>query len=294
MFEIINKQIIAENIKRVDIAAENIARKVRPGQFVSVCPEEGDERIPLTVVEHDADKGNITLIFQEKGVTTGKLGSLPINESVYSILGPLGTPTSIEQGEKITVLCIATGLGVARILPICQAFKKAGNKVIGIIGAKSKRKLMLEAQTRLACHRILITTEDGSYERKGLATDVLKEFMEKQEIQRVYAIGSVEMMKAVCLLTKEKKIKTEVQLNPVMVDCIGMCGSCRVKIGGKMKLACVDGPGFDGHKVDFNDLNIGVKTFEETELCHNHKPPSNQTIGGLKTLMKYLSDFQKK
>ncbi len=259
MFKIINKQILAPDVKRVDILAPSIAQRIQTGQFVSVCPQEADERIPLSVIEADKEKGIISLIFQEVGYTTTKLGALLINESIFSILGPLGRPATIEN--KGTVVCIATGIGTAQLLPICRALKKAGNKVIGMIGAKTKRMIMLEAQMRLSCQKIFITTNDGSYERKGLATDVLKEFIDRQEVGLVYAIGSADMMQAVCLLTRPKNIKTFVCVNPIMVDCMGMCGSCRVKVGGRVVLACLDGPEFDGHKVDFDFLNIRMNAF---------------------------------
>ncbi len=292
MFEVINKQILAENVKRIDILAPNIARKIQPGQFVSVCPEEEDERIPLTVVESDLKKGTISLIVQEVGQTTGNLGALPINESVYSVLGPLGKPTKIEKVG--VVLCIATGIGIAQILPICRAYKKAGNKVISIIGAKTRRGLMLEPQMRLACNKVILSTDDGSYDRRGLATDILRNFVNEQKINLVYAIGSADMMRKTCLITKEKKIKTLVQLKPVMVDCMGMCGSCRVKINGKMVMACIEGPEFDGHKVDFDDFILRKKAFEELEGCYDQKLQSNLKKSESGTLMKYLLGFLKR
>ncbi|HBG60923.1 MAG: hypothetical protein A2Y03_09395 [Omnitrophica WOR_2 bacterium GWF2_38_59] len=292
MFEIINKQIIAESIKRIDVYAPDIASKVLPGQFVKICPEEGDESIPLTVSDHDAARGIITLIFQEVGSTTGKLGSLPIGEAVFSILGPLGKAVHIEKVGR--VICIATGIGAAQILPICRALKKEGNKIVGIIGAKTKSKLMLEAQMRIACDKILIATEDGSYVRRGLASDVLREVIGKESIDLVYAIGNLEMMETVCSITKKAKIKTLVQLKPIMVDCVGMCGSCRVKVGGKILMACTDGPEFDGHKVDFKDYQIRKKSHEEAGKCLNQKSLPNQQQRESGILTKFLSGILKK
>jgi len=290
-FKIINKQVLAENVKRIDIIAPNIARKVRPGQFVSVCPEENDEHIPLAVTSSDAERGYISLIFPELGHTTRKLGALPISESIFSILGPLGNPAKIEK--KGTVVCIATGIGIAQILPICRAFKDKGNKVIGIIGAKTKRALMLEPQMRLACNKALIATDDGSYERRGLATDIFSEFLDKNKVDQVYAVGAVDMMRMVCSMTQEKRIKTLVRLNPVMVDCMGMCGSCRVKVDGEMVLACVKGPEFDGHKVDFNDLDIRMNAYEESEEWGNRQSKRKSGKSESKTLAKFLSGFLK-
>ncbi len=290
-FRIINKQVLAEGVKRIDIMAPNIARKIQPGQFVSVCPEENDEHIPLTVTSTDAERGHISLIFPELGGTTRKLGALPINEPIFSILGPLGNPARIEK--KGNVVCIANGIGIAQMLPICRALRSKGNKVTGIIGAKTKRALMLEPQMRLACNKILIATDDGSYERRGLATEVLEWFLVPNKVDMVYAIGTADMMKTVCSMTEKKRIKTLVRLNPVMVDCMGMCGSCRVKIGGEMVLACVEGPEFDGHKVDFNDLDIRMNAYEEPEEWGNPSSKHKPTRSESKTLTKFLSGILK-
>ncbi|MDP8213117.1 MAG: sulfide/dihydroorotate dehydrogenase-like FAD/NAD-binding protein [Candidatus Zapsychrus exili] len=291
MFEIISKQILAQDIKRIDISAPDIAKKVKPGQFVSICPEEGDERIPLTVVDWDSSKGTISIIFQEIGQTTGKLGTLPIGEPIFSILGPLGVQSQIEK--KGTVVCIATGIGAAQILPICRAFSRVGNKVIGIVGAKTKKSLMLEAQMRLACNKIFITTNDGSYERKGLATDILRELIKKREVDFVYAIGTIDMMKEVCSITKEKSIETRIQIKPVMVDCMGMCGSCRVVVNGKIVLACIEGPEFDGQEIELEDFSKRMETFKESCKCKNQKLISSQQKKESPTLMKFLLDILK-
>jgi len=289
MFHIVNKQILAENVKRIDIHAPDIASKIQPGQFVNVCPEEGDERIPLTVVDADMRRGTISLIFQEIGSTAKKFGNMLIRESVFSILGPLGNPATIEK--KGVVVCIATGIGAAQILPICRALKKAGNKVIGIIGASTKRKLMLEPQIRLTCDKIYITTEDGSYERRGLATKILQDLLKQTKVRRVYAIGSAEMMEAVCENTKQKPIETFVQLNPVMVDCMGMCGSCRVRVGGKYVLACIEGLEFDGHQVDFNDYKIRLNAFEESANWNNQALQRSNERSESRTFKRFLSDI---
>ena len=291
MFKIINKQILATDVKRIDVTAPNIARKLLPGQFVSICPEEGDERIPLSVVDSDMAKGVISLIFQERGVTTKKLGALQLGEEIFSILGPLGRPATIEKAGL--VVCVATGVGTAKILPICRAFKRAGSKVIGIIGAKTKRALMLEPQIRLSCNKTYITTEDGSYERKGLASDILKRILEEQNPEVVYAIGSVEMMRSACDMSRPKGIRTFVHLNPIMVDCLGMCASCRVKVADKMVLACMEGPEFDGHKVDFDEFIKRKKALEEFGECCKHGLTSSQKKNESGIFMKFLSGFLK-
>ena len=289
MFEIKNKQVLANNVKRIDVFAPNIAAKVQPGQFVSICTEQGDERIPLTVVEADQTKQTVALIFQEVGKTTKKLGALAINESIFSILGPLGNPPKIEKFG--TVVCVVTGVGPAQILPICRALREAGNKVIGIIGAKTKRSLMLEAQFRLSCNKMYIATNDGSYERRAMATDIFEKILNEQKIDKVYAIGSIEMMETVCTLTKKKKVPTDVHLNPVMIDCMGMCGSCRVKIGNQIVLACLEGPVFNGHKVDFEDFKIRMKAFEELDQWHSQKLEPLREKSGSGRLTKFLSDI---
>lgn len=259
MFKITKKLILSEGIKRIEVLAPSVAEKALPGQFVSVCPYEGDERIPLTIIDSDTRQKTITLIFREAGPTTKKLGELMINEEIFSVLGPLGKPSAIAK--EGLVVCVATSIGVAQMLPICRAYQKAGNKVIGIIGARTKRALLCEPQMRIACEKLFVATEDGSYIRRGLATDVLKEVLKEQKVNSVYAIGSVELMQSVCAITKEKNIKTKVQINPVMVDCLGMCGSCRVKVGKEIVLACLEGTEFNGHLVDFEDLKIRINAY---------------------------------
>lgn len=290
MFRIVNKQILAKKIKRMDILAPNIAQKILPGQFISLRPDQSDESIPLSVVDHDNVKGTITIIIKEVGYTTSKLGAMAIKDEIFSILGPLGVPAYIKK--KGIVVCVATGIGTAQILPICRGLKEAGNKVVGIIGAKTKRAVLLEAQMRLACHKLLIVTEDGSYERKGFAADILKLLIENDKINQVHAIGTVDMMASVCQMTKPKKIKTFVHLNPVMVDCMGMCGACRVRVGGKLVMACIDGPEFNGHKVDFDDYKIRLTAYKE-QGWGNQKDPSSQNKNGQKTLTRFFSDILK-
>ena len=270
-FEIVNRQILSPDIRRLEIRAPMIAAKVKAGQFVRICAEEGDNPVSLTVVDMDAGRGVITLIVHESSPSARKLGEMPINEMVYSILGPLGEASFVEKFG--TIVCVATGPGIAQILPVARALKKTGNKLIGIIGARTKKELLLEAQMRLACHKIFVTTDDGSYERRGLATDLFRKLLidlfptkqvnKEEKIDRVYASGSVDMMETVCGLTRESGIATRVMIYPVMVDCAGMCGSCRIRVGGKTVLGCVDGPEFNGHDVDFQDLKIRMNAWEQ-------------------------------
>lgn len=269
IYKIIHKQVIAQDIKKIDITAPNIASRCLPGQFVMVTPVALERSIPMTIVDSDERRSTVSLLVHEVGLTTRKLGDLSIGEDIYQMVGPLGR--GAEMDKYGLVICVATGIGAAQILPICRGLKKKGNKVIGIIGAKSKKVLMLEPQMRVVCDAIFITTNDGSYERKGLATDVLKELLNKHTVQRVYAIGSVEMMQASAQMTKEKNIPLRVTLNPYMVNGLGLCGSCRVKIDGQYRLACVDGPEFDGHRVDYQDLSQRMNVGEPVQW-ENHAP----------------------
>ena len=285
MYKIIHKQVIAQDIKKIDITAPAIAARALPGQFVMVTPVAGEESIPMTIIDSDERRSVISLLVHEVGVTTRKLGDLSIGEGLYQMVGPLGRGAQMDKYGL--VICVATGIGAAQILPICRGLKKKGNKVIGIIGAKSKKVLMLEPQMRVVCDEIFITTNDGSYERKGLATDLLKELLNKYTVHRVYAIGSVEMMQAVAQMTKERNIPLRVTLNPHMVNGLGLCGSCRVKIDGQYRLACVDGPEFDGHRVDYQDLSQRMNAWEPRSW-EKLSPPVSPKRPGFAILVKSL------
>ncbi|MDD4980004.1 MAG: sulfide/dihydroorotate dehydrogenase-like FAD/NAD-binding protein [Candidatus Omnitrophica bacterium] len=270
MYRIINKQELAQDVTQITLTAAQIAKKAQAGQFVVVVIDEKGERVPLTLADWDKDKGQITLIFQKVGFTTKKLGALNPGDSVQHILGPLGHPT---QAKNLgTVICIGGGVGIAEVYPVSRAFKETGNRIIGIIGSRSKELLILEDKMRKVCDELFITTDDGSYQRKGLVTDVLKglfEVVEKSTHTKypdlVYCIGPVPMMQAVSEFTRPYRVKTIVSLNPVMVDATGMCGSCRCTVAGKTVFGCVDGPDFDGHEVDFEELGKRLKLFWEQE-----------------------------
>jgi len=291
MYKIIHKQVIAEDIKKIDISAPRIAAKAMPGQFVMVTPVEGERNTPMTIVDSDERRGTISLIVHEVGPATRKLGDLSIGESLYQMVGPLGRPAQMDKYG--VVICVATGIGAAQILPICRGLKKKGNKVIGIIGAKSKKVLMLESQMRVVCDEIFITTNDGSYERKGLATGILRELLNKYTVHRVYAIGSVEMMQAAAQMTKEKNIPLRVTVNPHMVNGLGLCASCRVKIDGQIQLACVDGPEFDGHMVDYQYLSQRMNAGESVQW-ENYTRPVGPRRPGFAALVKSLWDSARK
>jgi ferredoxin--NADP+ reductase len=264
MFTILAKDQLTNNIKRMEVLAPDIAKRAKAGQFVIVRVTEKGERVPLTVAGRDPGAGSITLIFQEIGKTTRLLGSLQVGAAVRDILGPLGHPTEPLAGS--TIVTVGGGLGAAEVLPVSRMYRENGSRVFGIVGARSKDLVILEKEMAGACDKLLLTTDDGSYVRKGFVTDVLRELLEQGEkVDLVYAIGPVPMMRAVCGLTKQFGVKTVVSLNPIMVDGTGMCGACRVTVGGQTKFACVDGPEFDGHAVAWDELVMRLSAFSEKE-----------------------------
>jgi ferredoxin--NADP+ reductase len=259
--EIVVKKELAPSIKLMVVYTPLVARKFKPGQFVIVRVCEEGERIPLTIA--DADNDNITIVFQEVGKTTKMLGRLNVGDRILNLLGPLGRPTHIENYGH--VCCVGGGVGVAALYPIAKALKEAGNRVTSIIGARTKDLIIFEDEMRRVSDELYITTDDGSKGERGFVTDVLKRLLEKNIFDRVFAIGPAIMMKVVSDVTKTKNIKTIVSLNPIMIDGTGMCGGCRVIVGGETKFACVDGPDFDGHLVDFNHLLLRLKMYEKQE-----------------------------
>ena len=242
------------------VYAPDIAEKAQPGQFVIVRVDEKGERIPLTLVDWEKERGTITIIFQEVGVSTRKLGALAVGDTILNVVGPLGNPSDIRRHGTVGI----TGGGVATggAYPIARAFKQIGNKVISIVGARTKDLLILEKEMKEVSDELYISTDDGSKGYKGFVRDVLRTVIEKgQSFDIVYAIGPPIMMKTVCEVTLPYDIKTIVSLNPIMVDGMGMCGACRVSVGGETKFACVDGPEFDGHVVDFDLLIKRLKIY---------------------------------
>jgi len=264
VFKILNREDLAPSIKLFDIDAPLVARKAQAGQFIILKIDEKGERIPLTIADFNREKGTVTIIFQEVGKTTKQLGLLQAGEAVSDFVGPLGVPSHIEKYGR--VVCIGGGVGIAPIYPITRALKEAGNEVIGIIGARSKEYLFWEEKMRAVTDELLVTTDDGSYVRKGFVTEMLKEVIDRgQKIDLVVAIGPLPMMKAVAEVTRPYEIKTIVSLNSIMVDGTGMCGACRVSVGGQTKFVCVDGPDFDGHLVDFDEQMRRAKIYQDEE-----------------------------
>jgi len=262
--KIVNKQKLTENVSHIIVDAPHIAKSAKPGQFVVIIPKEDAERIPLTIADTDLEKGTISIIFQIVGGTTKLLDSIEVGGEISHLLGPLGTPSEIENYGRVVV--IGGGVGIAEIYPFVKALKAAGNEVVTIIGARSKEYLLYVSELQTQSTELKVTTDDGSYGRKGFVSDELKEMIEKGiKIDRVIAVGPVPMMKVCCEVTRAHNIKTIVSLNPLMLDATGMCGICRVTIAGKIKFACVDGPEFDGHDVDFVELTSRLKAYKDKE-----------------------------
>ncbi len=258
------ESLIPGTTSKMVLYAPEIARHAKPGHFVILRVNEHGERIPLTIADADAEKGEITIVYLVLGKTTSLLESLKEGDSLLDVCGPLGKATRIEK--KGCVVCVGGGTGIAAMHHIAKGHHKAGNKVVAIIGARNKDLLLFEKELSLFADELLISTDDGSYGHKGFVTDLLKEKLDTDKsIFEVVAVGPVPMMAAVSKLTLPYKVHTTVSLNPIMVDGIGMCGACRVTVGGKTCFACVDGPEFDGHQVDFNELRLRLNAFREQE-----------------------------
>jgi ferredoxin--NADP+ reductase len=264
VYRIIQKDILAPTIAKYVIEAPYVARKRKAGNFVIIRVEETGERIPLTLVDGNIKEGTVTLIVQAIGKTTKALALKNVGDYILDLMGPLGNPTPIETGK--TIACIGGGVGTAELYPITKALKEAGNTIYTIVGARSKELVILEKEMEQVSDTLYITTDDGSYKRKGFVTDQLKELLDANlGINMVYAIGPLPMMKAVSNLTRPYNVRTVVSLNAVMVDGTGMCGGCRVSINGQMKFACVDGPEFEGHEVDFDEMLLRNRSYAEME-----------------------------
>ncbi|MCX5782472.1 MAG: sulfide/dihydroorotate dehydrogenase-like FAD/NAD-binding protein [Elusimicrobia bacterium] len=264
MYKITYKKTLSENVTLIKVVAPEIAKRAQPGQFVVIRINEKGERIPLTIAGQNNQEGTIDIIFQSVGKTTYALASLKEGDFIQDVLGPLGHPTDIQKLG--TVVCIAGGVGAAEIFPIARAYKNAGNNVITILGARTKDLLILQKELTEASNKFLTITDDGSSGEKGFVSTVLVNLIEKKvQIDLIYAIGPVPMMKAISDMTKTANIKTVVSLNPIMVDATGMCGACRVSIDGHTKFACVDGPEFDAHKVNWEELGSRLSLFKDKE-----------------------------
>ena len=259
MYKIVKRKQLADAIVLLEVEAPAIAKKAKPGEFVIVRQKENSERIPLTITDFSQERGTITIVIQEVGYSSALIAQMQEGDAFIDFVGPLGQPSEIENYG--TVLCVGGGVGVAPVYPIARALKEAGNKVISVLGARSKDLIILEDEMRAVSDEVVITTDDGSYGIKGFVTHGIQAILDKGEkIDIIWAIGPMIMMKSVVNFTKPLGIKTIVSMNPIMVDGTGMCGACRLEVGGKTKFACVDGPEFDGHEVDF-DLAMKREAF---------------------------------
>jgi ferredoxin--NADP+ reductase len=258
------KREMTPGITRFEVYAPRISRKARPGQFVIVRVDEQGERIPLTVAERHPDRGTIAIVFQAVGYSTQQMAVMKVGDSLVDVLGPLGQPTHIEKVGRVA--CIAGGLGIAFMYPVIAGFAEAGNEVVSILGARSADLFFYLDEIRAISSQVHICTDDGTMGRHGLVTDVLKDLWEQGErFDACMAGGPLPMMRAVVNLTKQYNLPTLVSLDPIMVDGTGMCGACRVTVGGEVKFACVDGPDFDGHLVDWDELAKRKRAFQEEE-----------------------------
>lgn len=265
MYRILKKQELSPGILEYDIEAPRVAKKALPGQFIVLRVNEEGERVPLTIADFDREKGIVTILFQVVGASTGLLASLKEGDSILDFVGPLGQPSELSN-HMGTVVFVGGGIGVAPVYPIARAAHELGNKVISILGAKTKDILIFEERMRAISDEVLITTDDGSYGIKGFVTNAIEELIKRGEkIDQVTAIGPGVMMKSVAEATRPYGIKTVVSLNPIMVDGTGMCGGCRVQVGEETKFACVDGPEFDGHLVDFQGLMARGRMYRTQE-----------------------------
>jgi NAD(P)H-flavin reductase len=264
-FQIIDRQNFSDTTFLLEVDHPTMAKAAQPGQFVITLVDEHGERIPLTIADFDRDKGTITLVVQAVGKTTRQMQQIcQTGSSLYGLVGPMGAPSHLTDASK--VVCVGGGLGVAPVFPQARAFKENGAYVIGVVGFRNKDLIFWEDKFRSCCDELIICTDDGSAGIKGMVTDGLKSAIEHHnDIDEVVAIGPPVMMKACAETTRPHGIRTMVSLNPIMVDGTGMCGGCRVRVGGEMKFACVDGPDFDGHTVDFDDLMNRLHRFTEEE-----------------------------
>ncbi len=268
---ILEKEQLSDNVFKLVLDTPKIAKKRKAGQFVVLRIHEEGERVPLTIADADAEKGTLTIIFQVVGKSTTHLSEMNVGDELLDLVGPLGKATHVDKLG--TVACIGGGVGVAPVYPITEAMKHAGNHIISIIGARDKNLIIMEDEMKAVSDEIIVTTDDGSYGFHGFVSQALEEkyLLPGKKIDLVVAIGPVPMMRAVCDVTKKYNIPTVVSLNSIMVDATGMCGACRVSVGGKTKFVCVDGPEFDGHQVDFRELIDRQRIYlTEEKECMNH------------------------
>ena len=262
-YKILAKKEICPNQYEITVEAPYVVRNAQAGQFIIFRADENGERVPLTIADVNKEKGELTLVFMAVGYSTKKLAELNVGEEIHDIVGPLGKPTDIKKYG--TVVCLAGGYGAAPCYLIAKAFKEAGNKVYMIMGARTKELIFWADKMKDACTELFITPDDGSMGEKGFVTQVLEKIMNREKVDYAIAVGPMPMMRAVADLTRDKGIYTEASMNPIMVDGTGMCGACRVTVGGEVKFACVDGPDFDAHKIDFDEVINRTRIYKDQE-----------------------------
>ena len=258
MFKIVSKEHFSENVVKLVVEAPRIAKSRRPGHFVIVIDNAHGERIPLTIADADPEQGTITLVGQAVGDSTRAICAMNPGDEFHDVVGPLGRATQIRQGG--TVVCCGGGVGVAPLLPIIKAMKGAGCRVVSVLAARTKELIILEKEVREHSDEVIIMTDDGSYGRKGLVTAGVEDVITREHVDEVVTIGPAVMMKFVSLLTKKYDVPTVASLNTIMVDGTGMCGACRITVGGRMRFVCIDGPEFDAHQVDFDEMIMRLKS----------------------------------
>ena len=277
MNQIIKKEFLSENVFRMEIEAPRIAQNRKAGHFVIIRIGEGGERIPLTIADADTERGTIVLIVQIVGCTSAKLSKLNEGDFITDVVGPLGNATHIEKVG--TVLCAGGGVGIAPLYPIVQAFKRAGNRVVTVLAARSENLLMLEKEMSDYSDDVIVMTDDGSRGKKGLVTAGMEEVIQREEVHQAVVIGPAVMMKFAAMTTQKYNIPTIASLNTIMVDGTGMCGACRCTVDGKTKFVCVDGPEFDAHKVDFDEIMQRLEAYKDEEMtAYQHFLSTNGTI----------------
>ena len=262
-YKILSKKEICPNQYEITIDAPYVVRDAQAGQFIILRADKNGERVPLTIADVNKDKGELTLVFMAVGYSTKKLAALNVGDEIADIVGPLGRPTHIKKYG--TVVCLAGGYGAAPCYLIAKALKEAGNKVYMVMGARNKDLIFWQDKMKNACTELFITTDDGSLGEKGFVTGVLDRIIKQEKVDYVIAVGPMPMMRAVADLTRDKGIYTEASMNPIMVDGTGMCGACRVTVGGEVKFACVDGPDFDAHKIDFDEVINRTRIYKDQE-----------------------------
>ncbi len=266
-YKILYKKELCPNQYELRIDAPFVVRNAKAGQFIILRVDEEGERLPLTIADVDKEKGELTIVYMAVGYSTKKLAQLNEGDEIADLVGPLGQPTHIKKYG--TVICLAGGYGAAPCYLIAKAFKEAGNKVYMIMGARNKDLIFWQDKMKQACSELFITTDDGTLGEKGFVTQVLERIMNSEKVDYAIAVGPMPMMRAVANMTKDKDIYTEASMNPIMVDGTGMCGACRVTVGGEVKFACVDGPDFDAHKIDFDEVINRTRIYKEQEKTHD-------------------------